>query len=88
MRFREYKIKHYFLGAGDVPDSSATARPRHSNRPKKEKGEGSRLQREVVGGTSLAVQSLRLCSSNAGDEDSIPGAGTKRCNGSPHFLGE
>ena len=33
--------------------------------------------KNIIGGTSLAVQWLRLCISNAGGMGSIPGQGTK-----------
>ena len=33
--------------------------------------------KRVISGTSLVVQWLRLCASNAGGADSIPGRGTK-----------
>ena len=35
------------------------------------------IQEMKEGGTSLVVQWLRLCASNAGSEDKIPGRGTK-----------
>ena len=46
---------------------------------KKERGKGRQhcSLKDVQNGTSLAVQWLRLCASNAGDMGSIPGWGTK-----------
>ena len=49
---------------------------------------GDRVFKEVIKGTSLVVQWLRLCTFRAGDEGSIPGQGTRVLHAGPHGQNE